>query len=434
MPATNKSDSMKRMYRFFGGLLSFCFLASVASAQEVLKPRPDAFAPIEELETKALQMASTVDEMASWDRYPTYGTYTAMMQRWAESYPSLCHIDTIGLSVQGRLILSMEISSALDDSTLPEFFYSSTMHGDEITGFVMMLRLIDTLLSSYGQNPRLTALMDSINICINPLANPDGTYHGGDNSVQNAWRYTSTYDTDLNRLYPDPFHNTSVDIPQENAAMIDYLSRHHFSLSANLHGGSEVLNYPWDSFRSSVRPHPQRDWWITVCERFMDTLRQHTASHFDDVNSNGYIAGGDWYVIGGGRQDYVNYYHNCLEMTMEISTSKKLNSDLLPTYWNFLAPSLIGYIGETLNLDTNVGISTIQHSANNLRLYPNPATDRITVEGLPKDSPLDIYDMQGRRVRHMDVCSERISLDLNTLPSGLYLLSAGDSKKIIVKL
>ena len=158
--------------------------SGIAFAQ--LKPRPDAFpSEPENLEKRGITMATTVDEMASWDRYPTYNTYLTMMSRWAETFPTLCHVDTIGTSIQGRLILSMYIAPLRPSGTSPEtgeeleerpeFFYSSTIHGDEVTGYVMMLRLIDTLLTSYGISPELTDLMNRTRISINPLANPDGT-------------------------------------------------------------------------------------------------------------------------------------------------------------------------------------------------------------------------------------------------------------------
>lgn len=317
-------------------------VGAVASAQ--LKPRPDAFPPEPEPSaTKAVTMATDISQMASWDRYPTYSTYVAMMQQWATDFPALCRLDTIGTSVQSRLILSLEISGGLDDTLLPEFFYSSTIHGDEVTGYVMMLRLIDTLLHGYGVNPQYTRLLNTTHIYINPLANPDGTYRSGNNTVQGARRYNAN-NVDLNRNFPNPFGSSQSNLQQENVAMINYFSAHHFRLSANLHGGSEVMNYPWDCFTSAQRPHPKSAWWQEVCKRFVDTSRVYSSNHFNDVNSEGYIAGGDWYVITGGRQDYVNYYHNCLELTMEISTVKTLSSDNLPVYWGFLQHSLVNYI------------------------------------------------------------------------------------------
>ena len=41
--------------------------------------------------------------MASWDRYPTYETYVAMMQQWAQEYPAICTLDTIGTSYRAAL-------------------------------------------------------------------------------------------------------------------------------------------------------------------------------------------------------------------------------------------------------------------------------------------------------------------------------------------
>ena len=407
-------------------------LSTTASAQ--LKPRADAFPPKPNAdESKVLSMASTVAEMADWDRYPTYDTYLEMMRRWTEEYPSLCHVDTIGMSVQGRLILSMYIEPPTDaDLYRPEFFYSSTIHGDEVTGYVMMLRLIDTLLASYGNNAELTSLMDRTRISINPLANPDGTYRRGNNTVQGSQRYNAN-GVDLNRTFPNPFGPVAKNVPQENLAMMNYFAAHQFRLSANLHGGAEVMNYPWDSFSSSENPHPAANWWQEVCQRFVDTARTYSINHFNDVTPNGYIAGGDWYIIDGGRQDYVNYYHNCLEITMEISMQKTLSSDRLPEYWHFLAPSLINYIGEILNLPDDVGIEEIENSKLKIEIYPNPANDQVTVTGLPEGSLIELFDTYGRLLSAFRIQNSEFKIDVSLLTSGLYLLRTPKGTAKILK-
>lgn len=402
-----------------------------------LKPRPDAFPPVpENNDAKAIQMATTIAEMADWDRYPTYGTYVAMMNRWVEQYPSICRLDTIGTSVNGRLILCMVIKGENAIENNPEFFYSSTMHGDEVTGYVMMLHLIDTLLSGYGSNQQYTDLIDSVDIYINPLSNPDGTYFRGDNTVSGSIRYNANF-VDLNRNYPDPFGTAPLDSEQpENTAMIAYFTNHHFLLSANLHGGSEVMNYPWDSFTSSQRPHPNREWWMEVCKRFVDTCRMYSRSCFRDVNSEGYIAGGDWYVISNGRQDYVNYYHNCLEMTMEVSSVKTLSSDKLPSYWRFLQNSFVNYIKEILSItpDDPVAIHDVdaQTMGNdcNLALYPNPAGDRVFLrEPMPMESVL--YNAYGAEVLRLP--AHQKVLDISSLPTGLYILRCGINSTKFIK-
>ena len=412
--------------RYVAALVAMLACCATATAQ--FKPRPDAFPPVDEgLSPKAVQMASTLAQMASWDRYPTYDTYLEMMQHWVDSFPNLCHIDTIGTSVQGRLILSMYIQiQTYDDLYRPEFFYSSTIHGDEVTGYVMMLRLIDTLLNGYGSNPQYTDLINRTRISINPLANPDGTYYRGNNTVQGSRRYNAN-GVDLNRNYPNPFSEATAKDPlqQENQAMIDYVTAHNFRLSANLHGGSEVLNYPWDSFTSSQMPHPYADWWCEVSRRFVDTLREVSSSHFRNVTDNGYIAGGDWYVIHGGRQDYMNQVHDCLEITMEVSTQKTLSSNRLPEYWQFLQHPLVNYIAEVHNLPNANGIPASDDAAT-VTVYPQPASTSVTVCGLTAGATAVLLDVTGREVDRCAIRNGEYRTDLSHLPAGLYILRCAD--------
>ena len=435
---------------FFAGiglLLSVSLCSLPAAGQEVLKPRPDALPPVEEPAPKALNMATSVEQMASWDRYPTYETYLAMMSRWAQEFPTLCHVDTIGTSIEGRLILSMYIAPQTDDDLYrPEFFYSSTIHGDEVTGYVMMLRLIDTLLRGYGTNPQYTDLVNRTRISINPLANPDGTYYRGNHTVQGSRRYNAN-GVDLNRNYPDPFGTAKAALQPENDSMIAYVSAHHFKLSANLHGGSEVMNYPWDCFTSTQNPHPAADWWRAVCQRFVDTSRTYSSSHFRDVNTSGVIAGGDWYVIHGGRQDYMNYYHNCLELTMEVSSTKTLSTDRLPEYWRFLQHSLVNYIAEIHSLPegyNGIGDAPLSTLRSPLQVYPNPASDCVTIEGLDAGERVEVLDLCGRVLTQAIKQSSNqaitqsnnnsITLEISHLPAGTYFVGPAGRKKIIVKL
>lgn len=99
------------------------------------------------------EMSDDPEEITDWNVYPTYDAYVNMMTQYAANYPSICKLIDAGNTVQGRKILLVKIS---DNVTLreaePQFLYTSTMHGDETTGYVLMLRLIDSLLTSYGTN------------------------------------------------------------------------------------------------------------------------------------------------------------------------------------------------------------------------------------------------------------------------------------------
>ncbi|NVO02372.1 MAG: hypothetical protein HXX09_06675, partial [Bacteroidetes bacterium] len=106
-----------------------------------------------------------------WDVYPTYSAYETLMAQFQSNYPNLCDIDTIVNLSSGRRILVAKISKNVHTAeNEPQFLYSSTIHGDETTGYVTMLRLIDYLLTNYGTNSNVTNLVDNIEIWICPNA------------------------------------------------------------------------------------------------------------------------------------------------------------------------------------------------------------------------------------------------------------------------
>ena len=293
---------------------------------------------------KTIVMASSFTDLKNgWDKYPTYDAYLEAMQYFASNYPNLCRLDTIGTTQQGRLLLAVRITDNPDSiEQEPQFFYTSTMHGDELTGYVLMLRLIDTLLSGYGNDTFITKLVDTLDIYINPLANPDGTYAGGNDNVDSAVRVYRN-GVDPNRNFGDPVNGEVANQAQETKAMIAWQREHNFVMSANFHGGAEVVNYPWDVWKSS-HAHADDAWFGKIGQAYVDTARLVDPNYMTDVDSTGVTEGGDWYVISGSRQDYSNYFLHTKEITIELSADKELSSDQLPSYWNINKNSLMLYM------------------------------------------------------------------------------------------
>lgn len=313
-----------------------------------------------------------IREIEEWDFYPTYPAYVDMMNQYATDYPELCEVFSIGNSIQGRQLLMAKISKNVGTREAePQFLYTGTIHGDETTGYILLLRLIDYLLENYGTNPKVTNLLDNCEIWINPLSNPDGTYAGGNNSVYGATRYNAN-DVDLNRNYPDPEDGPHPDgnpWQTETVHFMQLAEDQHFVMSGNTHGGAEVLNYPWDTWATLAADN---DWWIYVCRQYVDTVHLYSPTNYLNEFNNGITNGYQWYTISGGRQDYMNYFHNCRELTMELSDTKLLPTSQLVNHWNWNYRSLLNYIEQSI-----YGVNGIATSLAN----GQPLNAKVTIEG-----------------------------------------------------
>ncbi len=284
-------------------------------------------------------------ESYDWDEYPTYSGYITMMNKFASDYPDKCKIVEVGESIQGRKLLFAVVSdNVTEDEAEPRFMYSSSMHGDEITGYVTLLRLIDYLLTKYDDDTYIKGLVDDVEIWIMPLENPDGTYRGGNSSVNSAVRYNSN-NKDLNRNYPNPDVNISNQ-QKETLLMMDVFDEQQFVMSMNFHGGAELLNYAFDTWTSSQYRPADNEWYKYVCREFVDLVHEKN-SNFMTQEDNGVTLGGDWYIINGSRMDYFAWYKHCREVTGEISRRKLLDPQDLPAHWGYLYESLLYYIEQS---------------------------------------------------------------------------------------
>lgn len=315
-------------------------------------------------------MSSSASEAKDWDTYPTYSAYVAMMNGFASSYPNLCQIINVGTTVNGRAILVAKISdNVASEEKEPEVLLTSTIHGDETTGWILMLRLIDTLLSQYGTDPRLANIVNSMELYIGPNTNPDGTYYGGDNTVASARRYNAN-GIDLNRNYPD--YDGSLNegaIQPETQALMDFANAHSFVFGINYHGGAEVVNYPWDY---TYTLHPDDAWFISSSLVYASNAQANGPSgYFTSVSSNGITNGADWYVIAGGRQDWMNYTRNGREVTIECSNTKLPAASTMPNYWNYNYEAMLSYLEQSL-----YGIHGTVVDA-----YGNPLSATINISG-----------------------------------------------------
>jgi hypothetical protein len=302
-------------------------------------------------DNKGIVSAKSIIQAMDWQSYPTYSQYDSIMRNFASAYPSLCHLDTIGKSINGKYVLALKISDnpSLNEDE-PKVFYSSTIHGDETGGFVLMLHFADYLLKNYNLDTRVKNLVDNLEIWINPLANPDGTYGTGNAISSSSTRYNAN-GYDLNRNFPDPVTPyTSSNIEQkETIDMVRFMRKHRFVISANFHAGDEVVNYPWDYFyNKKSKYHADNTWFKSISRAFADTVHVYGPAGYMTELDNGITFGADWYSITGGRQDFITWNLQGREVTIELDVNKETPAAQLTLLWQYNWRSLMGYLENAL--------------------------------------------------------------------------------------
>jgi hypothetical protein len=300
--------------------------------------------------------------------YYSIDQYSQFMQDTAAQYPGICQLVQIGSSTQNRPLYFMKISDNVTISeNEPEFKYISSMHGDEVLGFDLLLRLIQLLTSQYGVDTRITNLVNSTEIWINPLMNPDGY-------VAHS-RYNAA-GIDLNRNFPMPTgsqHPDGESWAPETIAMMDFISAHSFLLSANFHGGEVVMNYPWD-YTYTLAPD----------DAYLQQAALSYASHYSTMyNSSQFVHGitngAAWYVTTGSYQDWNYGFTDCMDITAEVSSNKWPASSQLESLWNQNKESLLSYMEFV-----HKGINGTVWDNNN-----NPLAATISIAGNIKNTTTD---------------------------------------------
>jgi hypothetical protein len=269
--------------------------------------------------------------------YPSAEATVQKMQDLQKKFPNLIRLVEIGKSVEGRSLVFAKLSAPNQAGNQivdrPEFKYIANMHGDEIVGRELMIRLIEDLVTQFGKDDRITKLMNSVQIYIMPSMNPDGATH--------QVRFNA-HGVDLNRSFPDfttsDNVNTSANREPEIQAMMKFQAQHKFKLSANFHGGSEVVNYPWDT---TAERHPLDNF---VQQLSLDYSKRVPYIYNSRQFKYGITNGSDWYEVDGGMQDWSYYWHRDLQVTIELTSTKWPSYSTVAGTYASNRDALIAYI------------------------------------------------------------------------------------------
>ena len=208
----------------------------------------------------------------------------------AEDYPDIVKLETFGHSIQNRPLIAVRLTGPKkwhrddddddddeeedddDDRRFrrPEVLFVATHHAREWVAAEMGIRLVKYLASGYGTIQRVTDLLDSVQVWIVPIANPDGYEYTF--TDERLWRknladndgdgvITGNDGVDLNRNFPErwglddegsspqitsaTYRGPSPASEPETQHLIKFIKHHRFKFVVSYHTYSNLILYPW---------------------------------------------------------------------------------------------------------------------------------------------------------------------------------------------
>ena len=111
-----------------------------------------------------------------FNTYYRYEDLTRILKGYAEEYPQLVRIESIGKSYEGRDIWLATVThfATGEDKHKPALWVDGNIHATEVSPSTACLYLIHRLVTEYGVHPEITRCLDSRAFYICPRVNPDG--------------------------------------------------------------------------------------------------------------------------------------------------------------------------------------------------------------------------------------------------------------------
>ena len=139
--------------------------------------------------------------------YHNYNETVTQITSVANAYPSLVQRIGIGTSHEGRPVYALKVSdNVATDEAEPEVMFTANQHAREHLTVEMALYLLGELTSKYASDARIRNAVDSREIWIVPMVNPDGVEYDIATGSYRSWRKnrqpnagSSAVGTDLNR-------------------------------------------------------------------------------------------------------------------------------------------------------------------------------------------------------------------------------------------
>jgi hypothetical protein len=272
-------------------------------AEKFLKIAPSATLNTDDINSELRERFENKNEISGYRDIEEVYSY---MEKLAADYPAIVSLEEYGKSQRGRTLYALKISDNVEiNEDEPELMITSATHGDEVITVEVNLRLIDELVKGYGEDERLTAMVDEHELFFIPVVNPDG--------FANHSRYANGVDPNREYPWPDQPNRTPVECIANEMA---FAAEHDFVGGMDFHASGEMVMYPWAYTYAAPRDN-----------------QIYSALANEMAEENGYEAGQISqviYVAKGSSADYFYWKYNTVAFGIELARSKSPSSSEIP--------------------------------------------------------------------------------------------------------
>ncbi|KAL7747975.1 hypothetical protein RI367_006723 [Sorochytrium milnesiophthora] len=261
------------------------------------------------------------DATTNWfAAYHTYPDIVKYLSQTCTTYKQMCTaVPSIGKSVQGRDIVAYRLSSTKGNrNSKPQIFFQGLQHAREWAATTTVQYIFTQLLTQYGKDAQTTKLLDSAEVIIVPLSNPDGYLYTW--SGDRLWRKNrrdngdGTYGVDLNRNWDynwgqggsssdtsdDTYMGPSAGSEPEVQAMEAFFKQCTRVVAAiDFHTFSQLILRPWGTTSDDT---PHEPLYLQASNNVYNTIKSvHGTEYVVEKEIDLYVTSGTapdyWYTI-----------------------------------------------------------------------------------------------------------------------------------------
>jgi murein tripeptide amidase MpaA len=258
------------------------------------------------IDSERERLAQPQEGLAWFSDFKNLAAINARLDELVALRPDLCTIVQAGSSIQGRPIKGIRISRHPAGTPMPAFLFTATLHAREWAVPMTAMWFAERLVEDDGFDSRIAAIVDSSEVFIFPVMNPDGYEYSW--TTSRLWRKNrrlnsgGSYGVDLNRNWAtgfggsgssgsqssETYRGTAAFSEPETAGLRDFVNaRLNIAGHIDLHSYSQIIMWPY-SYTSALPPESAT--YTRVSTAMGNALKA--------VNNRTYTVGNSWAVYG----------------------------------------------------------------------------------------------------------------------------------------